>query len=84
MHRMFSGCSSLKKLNINSFNTKNITDMYGMFYECSSLTKLNINNFNTDNVTNMQGMLYGCLKKTIMKIKKKCKNISKEAFYKLN
>ena len=53
MSCMFDGCSSLKKLNLNNFNTNNVTSMYRMFFECSSLQELNLNNFNTNNVTNM-------------------------------
>ena len=37
---MFYGCSPLKELNLNNFNTSNVTDMNGMFYGCSSLKKL--------------------------------------------
>ena len=32
---MFSGCSSLKKLNISNFNTNNVTNMRAMFWGCS-------------------------------------------------
>ena len=32
---MFSGCLSLKELNISKFNTKNVTDMNYMFSGCS-------------------------------------------------
>ena len=46
---MFRGCSSLKELNLNNFNTNNVTDMSYMFYGCSSLKELNLNNFNTNN-----------------------------------
>ena len=35
MHNMFFNCSSLKELNLNNFNTNNVTDMNGMFYACS-------------------------------------------------
>ena len=28
---MFSGCKSLKELNLNNFNTNNVTSMYSMF-----------------------------------------------------
>ena len=49
MGDMFSGCSLLKELNLDNFNTINVTDMGGMFDECSSLKELNINNFNTNN-----------------------------------
>ena len=61
MSWMFRGCSSLKELNLNNFNTNNVTDMECMFYGCSSLKKLNLNNFNTNKVTNMGKMFYGCL-----------------------
>ena len=60
MECMFSGCSSLKQLNLSNFNTNNVTDMVGMFSGCSSLEELNLSNFNTKNVTNMECMLSGC------------------------
>ena len=56
MRVIFSGCSLLKELNLNNFNTDNVTDMSLMFYECSSLKEINLNNFNTSNVINMIGM----------------------------
>ena len=36
MRGMFYGCSSLKKLNLNNFNTNNVTYMYGMLSGCSN------------------------------------------------
>jgi len=42
MSYIFNGCSSLKELNINNFNTNNVTDMYGMFSGCSYELKLEI------------------------------------------
>ena len=36
---MFYYCSSLKSIDLSSFNTTNVTDMIGMFYNCSSLRK---------------------------------------------
>ena len=33
---MFSGCSSLKELNLNNFNTNNVIDMSSMFWGCSN------------------------------------------------
>ena len=57
---MFYECSSLKELNLNNFNTINVTNMSWMFHGCSSLKELNINNFNTINVTNMSDMFSGC------------------------
>ena len=79
---MFYGCSSLKELNLNSFNTNNVTDMDYMFHGCSSLKELNLNNFNTNNVSNMHEMFSGCPNDLIMKIKTRYKNIKEEAFEK--
>jgi surface protein len=39
---MFYGCSSLNELNLNNFNTNNVTDMYGMFSGCLDELKLKI------------------------------------------
>ena len=80
MSDMFNGCSSLKELNLNNFNTDNVTNMSHMFHECLSLKELNLNNFNTNNLTYMHGMFFGCSNDLIMKIKTQYKNIKKEAF----
>ena len=77
---MFYECSSLKKLNLNNFNTNNVTNMSCMFYGCSSLKELNLSNFNTNNVTNMYNMFYGCSEQLKNKIKSEYKNIKEEAF----
>ena len=42
MSCMFSGCSSLKVLNLINFNTNNVTDMSYMFSECLNELKLKI------------------------------------------
>ena len=42
MSCMFRGCSSLKELNLNNFNTNNITNMIGMFNGCLDELKLKI------------------------------------------
>ena len=42
MSFMFYGCSLLKELNFNNFNTNNVTNMYNMFYKCSSLKEINL------------------------------------------
>ena len=70
----------LKELNLNNFNTNNITDMSGMFSRCSSLKELNLNNFNTNNVTNMSYMFYGCSNQLKMKIKTQNKKFHENAF----
>ena len=43
---MFSGCSSLKELNLNNFNTNNVADMYCMFLGCSDDLKMKIKSEN--------------------------------------
>ena len=57
---VFYRCSSLKELDLSSFNTANVIGMGSMFSECSSLKSLDLSNFNTSNVTTMYGMFYGC------------------------
>jgi len=42
MRSMFEECSSLKKLNLSSFDITNVKDMTNIFYGCSSLKKNNI------------------------------------------
>ena len=37
---MFVGCSKLKKLNLSSFVTNNVTTLAGMFNDCTSLEEL--------------------------------------------
>ena len=73
MSSMFDGCSSLKELNLNKFNTNNVTYMGFMFCGCSSLKELNLNNFNTNNVTYMGDMFFGYSDELIKKIKIKYK-----------
>jgi len=80
MAYMFRGCSSLKELNLNDFNTSNVVNMHEMFFECSSLKKLNLNNFNTNKVIKMTCMFSGCSDELKEKIKANYKNIRKEAF----
>ena len=42
MNNMFSGCSSLKVLNLSNFNTNNVTNRSLIFYECSDELKLKL------------------------------------------
>ena len=53
---MFSNCSSLKSIDLSSFNTNNVTDMSWMFYKCSFLKKENIiiNNKNDKLLKNIE------------------------------
>ena len=60
MKEMFSGCSSLKQLDVSSFNTSAVKNMRGVFGNCSGLKELNVSNFNTSAVTDMNGIFSGC------------------------
>ena len=42
MSWMFSGCSSLKELNLSNFNTNNVIYMSYMFSKCPDQLKLKI------------------------------------------
>ena len=83
MSYMFSGCSTLKELNINNFNIDNVTNMSNMFNGCSSLKELNLFNFDTNHTIDIYGMFYGCSDELINEIKIKYKNISAKAFEEL-
>lgn len=62
--KLFNYCKSLTSLDLSSFDTSNVNDMYGMFADCKSLVSLNLTNFNTSNVTNMRYMFVRCSKLT--------------------
>ena len=57
---MFYGCSSLKSINLSSFNTYSVTSMREMFYGCTSLESIDLSSFNTYSVTSMKNMFRGC------------------------
>ena len=83
MSDMFSGCSSLKELNLSNFNTNNVNNMHCMFSgcsNCSSLKELNLSNFNTNNVTDMGSMFSRCSEQLKLKIKSQYKNFQEMAF----
>jgi len=60
MSFMFYGCSSLKLLDLSTFNTNNVNNMSSMFNGCSSLKSLDLSTFNTNNVNNMSYMFNEC------------------------
>ena len=47
---MFNGCENLVSLDLNSFDTINVTTMEMLFQKCINLENLNIDNFNKANV----------------------------------
>ena len=59
-HSMFYGCSSLKEINLNNWNTSKVTNMAQMFALCTNLVNIYIDKFNTSNVTNMSYLFQGC------------------------
>jgi len=67
MESMFRACTSIKTIDISSFDTNNVTNMYGMFcffrneiMLSNSLREIKFgNNFNTSNVKNMGSMFAG-------------------------
>ena len=59
--QMFFYCPKLSKLDLQGFNTKNVTDMSGMFCHNGSLKQIIFaEGFDTSNVTSMTSMFYGC------------------------
>ena len=57
---MFGGCRSLISLNLDNFDSSQVTDMSLMFYDCSSLATLDLSNLDTGSVRNMDQMFGGC------------------------
>ena len=57
---MFYNCTALTSLDLQHFNTQNVTDMSWMFYNCTALTSLELQHFNTKKVTDMSSMFYNC------------------------
>ena len=60
MSFMFLDCTSLIEVDLSSFNSQNIKNVYGMFSNCRNLAKVNFSSFNTKNVANMGSMFYSC------------------------
>ena len=57
---MFYNCSSLKSIDLSSFNTEKVNNMSNMFAKCSSLISLDLSKFNTNKVKHMNRMFYFC------------------------
>lgn len=54
------GCSGLNDIDLNAFNTANVTEMDLMFYGCSGFTSLDLSSFNTENVESLYDMFWEC------------------------
>ena len=57
---MFFWCSSLKFIDLSSFNTNKVNDMSSMFDCCKSLESIDLSSFDTSNVNNMSHMFFSC------------------------
>ena len=57
MFNMFYFCNSLSSLDLSSFDTSKVNNMYFMFYYCSSLRSLDLSSFDTYKVSEMSYML---------------------------
>ena len=57
---MFNNCLRIIKLDLSSFDTRNVTKMREMFYYCHYLTQLDLSFFNTKKVSDMRKMFYYC------------------------
>ena len=62
MSNMFQQCINLTSIDLNNFDTSNVSDMSYMFYSCQKLTSLNLSNFYTSNVNNISYMFANCKK----------------------
>ena len=60
MHRMISGCRSLKRLDLSALRTSRVESMSGMFKGCRSLKSLDLSAFDTSGVADMRSMFKGC------------------------
>jgi surface protein len=57
---MFSGCDNIKKIDLSSFDSSEVTNMYYMFGKCHYLQEIKLDNLNTENVTDMSYMFNVC------------------------
>ena len=58
MVQMFCSCYNLKSLNLSSFDTSNVEQMYFMFNRCTNLEYLDISNFKISQGTNTNNIFY--------------------------
>ena len=61
MYDTFSGCSSLKKLDLSGWNVEKVSDFINLFSGCIELEEIKgINDWNTNNVTGMSCTFLNC------------------------
>ena len=59
-YKMFSKCKYISKIDLSSFNTKNIYNMSYMFSECTNLTNINLSSLNAEKVTDISYLFSQC------------------------
>ena len=57
---MFFNCGNITKIDLSSFNTKQVTNMNHMFGRCYNLKEIDLNNLNTEKVTDMSYLFSKC------------------------
>ena len=57
---MFSGCSSLRSLDVSRWDTSNASDLSYMFSGCSSLRSLDVSDWDVSSASSLSGMFSGC------------------------
>ena len=57
---MFSGCSSLEKVDLSGLDTSNVETMAGMFSKCSSLKSIDFGNINTKSLKSIDLLFSDC------------------------
>ncbi|MBR0462528.1 MAG: BspA family leucine-rich repeat surface protein [Erysipelotrichaceae bacterium] len=60
MSEMFSGCSSLKTLDLSSWGQSNVTTLQGFLSNCTKLESINLTGFVTPKLTNTSSMFRHC------------------------
>ena len=72
---MFSGCSSLRSLDLSGWDTSRVEDMGGMFSGCASLPSLDLSGWDTSGVEGMWGMFAGCSSLSSLAVGERCGNV---------
>lgn len=66
--RLFGVCNSLTTVNVEDWDTSNVTNMMGMFDTCSSLSSLDLSGWDVSSVTNMNQMFENCISLTSLNV----------------
>ena len=70
MNNMFSRCSNLKKLDLSSFDTKNVTNFFNIFDYCKNLAYIDLSSFHIKSNAMLEPMFQFCDNLLILKINK--------------